>query len=80
MPRNFDSGDVGQGSDVPLVFSEIVECPAPDCGEEFDGEWRDDSLAVEDMTEAPKGVQKCPECGHEFEAPFTGWAMFGEAG
>lgn len=80
MPRNFDSGSIGQGSDAPLVFTELVDCPVRGCGEEFDAVWRDDSLAVEDMTEAPRGLQVCPACGHEFEATFSGWAMFGEAG
>lgn len=76
MPRTFDSDDpAGAG---PLVFEELVDCPQ--CDTTFTGQFADDSDTVQDVTEAPQGIQTCPACGYEWVALLSGWTFFTEAG
>lgn len=79
MPRAFDSDEVAQ-SDGPMMlhFTEYVDCPS--CQYEFEGEFHDDSLSVEDMTDPPYGEHTCPQCKHRFASEATGWSFFSEAG
>jgi hypothetical protein len=72
-----DSDDVAQGTGG-LVLRGRVDC---DCGEIFEGVWRDPSLSLEDMAEAPVADQECPSCGkiHKDEQ-WPGWAFRSEAG
>ncbi len=73
MPRDVDSSDNGL-----LVFFERVDCPA--CGTTFEGQFRDDSDTVQDLTEAPQGAHECPECRYEWVSELSGWTFFSEAG
>jgi hypothetical protein len=49
------------------------------CGLEYQGEWVDDSITVQDMREAPESVQICPHCGHKQMAVYPGWSTYGDA-
>jgi uncharacterized protein YlaI len=75
--RTFDSDDVARGAAV-LSFTERVDCPA--CDTIFDATFQDDSLTVEDISEAPTATHVCPACRHTFTTAMTGWMWFGEAG
>ena len=75
MPRGFDSGEPAGGL---LLFFENVECPA--CETVFEGEFYDDSMSVQDITEPPVGSHKCPECDTEWISQATGWTLHSEAG
>ncbi len=76
-PRAFDSDEVERGQ-AGLVFTENGDCPR--CAEVFDAQFRDDSIAVQDIVSAPTAALTCPSCGYPFTATMTGWTFFGEAG
>lgn len=63
-----------------IRLTEIVDCPR--CSTSFEGEWTDNSAAVEDMDSVPTAVQSCPSssCGESFTAEYSGWTMYNEAG
>ncbi len=79
-PRAFDSDEVRRAEAPLLTFDEIVTCP--ECGLEFEGEFADESGAmdVEDLTDPPVGHHQCPGCGYHWVSEATGWSFFSEAG
>jgi hypothetical protein len=60
-----------------MVLTALVECP--ECGEDVEGIWEDDSMDEEQRDEAPVATQECP-AGHSFEAQYPGWSWLTEAG
>ena len=77
-PRAFDSDDVARGLQDGLRFTENVECS--NCATVFEGQFHDDSMTVEDITDPPTGEHTCPACGFHFGTEMTGWTFFSEAG
>lgn len=75
MPRDNDT-DLEKGSDAVLRFTGRIDCPT--CGTEFEGEWTDTSIDIEQLTDPPVGPQTCPACGWAFVAEFTGWTMYSD--
>jgi hypothetical protein len=61
-----------------LVLTAYLDCP--ECEAVFEGVWKDDSLSVQDMAEAPVADQTCPN-GHVMAAEeYSGWMFRSEAG
>lgn len=78
MPRAFDSDDVLRSNDPLLTFTEFVVCPS--CGYEFESDFHDNSLSVEDIVDPPYGEHICPQCVIRFGSHMTGWTFYSEAG
>jgi hypothetical protein len=72
-----DSDDQARSAG-PLVLTANVDCGS--CLAVFEGVWTDPSITIEDMTEPPVAVQKCPVCGAEIEETWPGWMFRSEAG
>lgn len=77
MPRD---NDTAEEHDQPLRFSAIITCP--ECGTDFDGEWTDDAIDIEQIVDPPTGDQTCPnpDCMHVFEETYPGWFNYSDAG
>jgi hypothetical protein len=77
-----DSDEQGR-SGGPLVLSALVDCEEDEggCGATFGWTWKDDSLSLEDMAEAPVADVTCPECGAvQTNVAWPGWMFRSEAG
>jgi DNA-directed RNA polymerase subunit RPC12/RpoP len=62
----------------PITFQQLLVCE--DCGADFDHTFVTDLVDVEQLTDPPEDDVKCPGCGHEFHAVYSGWFNYGDAG
>jgi hypothetical protein len=58
------------------VVVATVDCNR--CGTPYTGSWVVPD--AEQLDEAPRAVQECPECFHQQDEPYPGWTIHTEAG
>lgn len=59
-----------------MTLSELCECPWCGALEELTFDVPEGAEETQDVIEAPTQLQKCTQCGGEWEATYSGWTQY----